>query len=147
MPPASSVGSSRRKLGQPTVCLECYLRKVKVSLDAIAADSSTEIFTLTASESSLFSPLFSHDRTPDSAIAKDHARLVFTGALSIFARLSTPASSILRVSCHLQRHGPVIVLVSVTDHAFSTSPTLSPCVAFGHASSAKEASKAIASRS
>ncbi|SPO31076.1 uncharacterized protein UTRI_05282_B [Ustilago trichophora] len=29
MPPISSVGSSRRKLGQPTVCLECYLRKVK----------------------------------------------------------------------------------------------------------------------
>ncbi len=29
MPPASSIGSSRRKLGQPTVCLECYLRKVK----------------------------------------------------------------------------------------------------------------------
>ncbi|KAJ1039805.1 hypothetical protein NDA10_006936 [Ustilago hordei] len=29
MPPASSVGSSRRKHGQPTVCLECYLRKVK----------------------------------------------------------------------------------------------------------------------
>ncbi|SJX64659.1 uncharacterized protein SRS1_15475 [Sporisorium reilianum f. sp. reilianum] len=29
MPPVASAGSSRRKLGQPTVCLECYLRKVK----------------------------------------------------------------------------------------------------------------------
>ncbi|EPQ28498.1 uncharacterized protein PFL1_03801 [Pseudozyma flocculosa PF-1] len=29
MPPAATGGSSRRKQGQPTVCLDCYLRKVK----------------------------------------------------------------------------------------------------------------------